>query len=78
LRIASALQPDTARALAFSTDPDMVIAAAQGKLASIPAIRRTKLVIELPQYMNTGILDSGNQRRTLLDHRPKSNRPYTD
>ncbi len=64
--------------LSPEADPDVVVAAAQGKLAAIPAIRRTQLVIELPQPRTSGILTSWNQKRTLSDHRPKSNRRYTD
>ena len=64
--------------LSPEADPDAVVAALREKLAAIPAIRRTQLVIELPQPRNSGFLTSGNQKRILLDHRPKSNRRYSD
>ena len=64
--------------LSPEADPDAVAAAAREKLAAIPAIRRTQLVIELPKIGTSGILTSGNQKRTLSDHRPESNRRYSD
>ena len=66
--------------LCRDADPDTVAAAAREKLTAIPAIRtrRTQLIIELPQPGTSGILTSGNQKRTLADHRPKSNRRYSD
>jgi phenylacetate-coenzyme A ligase PaaK-like adenylate-forming protein len=72
LTITLSLSPEVA--------PDAVAAAAREKLAAIPAIRisRTQFVIELPQSRTCGILISGNQKRTLSDHRPKSNRRYSD
>ena len=66
--------------LSQEADPDAVAAAAREKLTAIPAIRtsRTQLVIELPQPGIFGILTSGNQKRTLADHRPKSIRRNSD
>ncbi len=60
--------------LAQEADPDAVAAAAREKLSVIPAIRisRTQLIIELTKPGAFGILTSGNQKRTLADHRPKS------
>ena len=64
--------------LSPESDPDAVAAASREKLAAIPAIRRTQLVIELPKIGTRGILTSGNQKRFLSDHRPESNRRCLD
>ncbi len=64
--------------LSPEADKDAVIAAAREKLAAIPVIRRMQLVIEFPGNETCGILTSGNQKRTLSDHRPESIRRYSD
>ena len=64
--------------LSPEADPDAVVAAAQEKLAEIPVIRWKQLAVELPQPGIFGLLTPGNQKRTLADHRPKSNRRYSD
>jgi phenylacetate-CoA ligase len=64
--------------LSPEADPDAVAAASREKLSAIPATHRTQIAIELQQPRTSGILTSGNQKRTLLDHRPKSNRRYSD
>jgi phenylacetate-CoA ligase len=64
--------------LSPEADSDAVAAAAREKLAAIPAIRRTQLVIELHKRGDSSILTSGNQKRILSDHRPKSIRRCSD
>jgi phenylacetate-CoA ligase len=64
--------------LSSEADPDAVAATAREKLMAIPAISRTLLVIELTQSGTHGILTSGNQKRTLSDHRSNSTRRYSD
>ena len=64
--------------LSPETNPEEAASAAREKLAAIPAIRRTQLFIELPKRGTSGILTSGNQKRSLLDHRPESIRRYSD
>jgi len=60
--------------LSPEADKDAVVAAARERLASIPAVRRAQLVIGFPGIETCGMLTSGNQKRTLSDHRPKSSR----
>lgn len=57
--------------LSPKADTDAVNAAAREKLAALPAVRRTRLVIEVPMIRTCGILTSWSQKRTLSDHRPK-------
>jgi len=64
--------------LSPEADPDAVVAAAQEKLAEIPVIRWKQLAVELPQPGIFGLLTPGNQKRTLADHRTKSNPRYSD
>ena len=63
--------------LSPEADQDMVATVAREKLMAISAIRRTQLVIEFPEFGISSIPASGNQKRTLSDHRPQSNRRYS-
>jgi phenylacetate-coenzyme A ligase PaaK-like adenylate-forming protein len=64
--------------LSSEADKDAVAASAREKLAAIPAVRRTRLNIELPGIGTSGALTSGNQKRTLSDHRTESIRRCSD